>query len=239
MYDAIADCYDELIDADYYDKWFEFAAKLLNGKNRGVDVGCGSGAFAVELTKRGKDVVGIDESGAMLSKAMENARKCGLNIKFALGKAEDLLLDVKAEFVTAMNDVVNYMKNPMPFFKAAYECLTCGGMLLFDISSRYKLEKLIAGKTFFLQSDNFACVWENFPLTKKGALDMRLNIFRRRENGLYERKEETHRQYVHNEKDVEEMLKSVGFEVGIYADLTEKRPKGNSERIHFAAVKNK
>ena len=140
MYDAIADCYDELIDADYYDKWFEFAAKLLNGKNRGVDVGCGSGAFAVELTKRGKDVVGIDESGAMLSKAMENARKCGLNIKFALGKAEDLRLDVKTEFVTAMNDVVNYMKNPMPFFKAAYECLTCGGMLLFDISSRYKLE---------------------------------------------------------------------------------------------------
>ncbi len=239
MYDAIANCYDELIDAKYYAKWFDFTQKLLGVRERGVDVGCGSGIFTIELALRGKDVTGADESGAMLKKAMENARCRGLNIKFVLVKAERLRLKKKVEFITAMNDVVNYMKDPAPFFQAAYDSLEKDGLLLFDISSRYKLQNVIAGNTFFLQSRNYACVWENSKAAKSGAVDMNLNIFEKRADGLYERKEETHRQYAHDEQSITNKLKDMGFKVTVCADLTGKKPKADSQRIHFAAYKER
>ncbi|MBK9568318.1 MAG: methyltransferase domain-containing protein [Saprospiraceae bacterium] len=45
-----------------------------------IDVGCGTGRHSIELTKRGYDIIGIDLSDSMLSKARENADKQGLKI---------------------------------------------------------------------------------------------------------------------------------------------------------------
>ena len=68
---AIADSYDRLRPVD--DRWREVfdllvAAGDLAGR-RTLDVGCGTGAFAVELAKRGGKVWGIDASPEMLAEA--------------------------------------------------------------------------------------------------------------------------------------------------------------------------
>ncbi|MBS3947735.1 MAG: class I SAM-dependent methyltransferase [Dethiobacter sp.] len=47
-----------------------------------IDIGCGTGRHALELTKRGYSVTGIDLSQAQLKKAREKAEKENLKIEF-------------------------------------------------------------------------------------------------------------------------------------------------------------
>jgi SAM-dependent methyltransferase len=55
-----------------------------------LDIGCGTGRHAIELTKRGYNVTGVDLSGSMLKKAREKAETAGLNIDFQLADARNL-----------------------------------------------------------------------------------------------------------------------------------------------------
>ena len=65
-----------------------------------LDVGCGTGRHAIELSKRGYNVTGIDFSGSQLERAREKASACGLNITFLLHDARKLPFE--NEFDTAI-----------------------------------------------------------------------------------------------------------------------------------------
>lgn len=93
--------------AKKYDEWFgtpfgAYADRLekslifrylgdVRGK-RILDLGCGTGNYAIELARRGAIVTGIDASTDMLGTAKEKARAAGLQIDFLAGKAEDMPL---------------------------------------------------------------------------------------------------------------------------------------------------
>jgi len=47
-----------------------------------IDIGCGTGRHAIELTKRGYTVTGVDFSEAQLARAREKAEESGLKIDF-------------------------------------------------------------------------------------------------------------------------------------------------------------
>ena len=49
---------------------------------RALDVGCGEGADAVWLARRGWDVTGLDVSGLALERAAEHARDAGLAVRW-------------------------------------------------------------------------------------------------------------------------------------------------------------
>lgn len=55
-----------------------------------LDVGCGTGRHAIELTKRGYRVVGIDLSDAQLTRAREKAAQENLTIDFQKHDARNL-----------------------------------------------------------------------------------------------------------------------------------------------------
>ncbi len=57
---------------------------------RALDVGTGTGQFAVYLAKNGFQVTGVDLSDEMIACAKANARREGLNIDFKVGDAEHL-----------------------------------------------------------------------------------------------------------------------------------------------------
>lgn len=56
-----------------------------------IDIGCGTGRHAIELTKRGYSVTGVDLSDNQLQMAAEKARAEGLNIDFRKMDARNLL----------------------------------------------------------------------------------------------------------------------------------------------------
>ncbi|HRZ25765.1 MAG TPA: class I SAM-dependent methyltransferase, partial [Spirochaetota bacterium] len=55
-----------------------------------IDIGCGTGRHAIELSRRGYSVTGIDLSESQLGRAREKAAKAGLTIDFRLHDARDL-----------------------------------------------------------------------------------------------------------------------------------------------------
>ncbi len=95
--------YEELFDnyADQYDKEIftqgtvgecDFIEKEL-GRDRSlaiIDVGCGTGRHAIELTRRGYAVTGIDLSESQLEKARAKAQAHNLDIAFLRHDARDL-----------------------------------------------------------------------------------------------------------------------------------------------------
>src|SRR5690606_28196065 len=67
-----------------------------SGYNKNIkilDVGCGTGRHAIELTKRGYNVTGIDLSESQLSRAKEKAEKESLKINFLRQDAMNLSFD--------------------------------------------------------------------------------------------------------------------------------------------------
>ncbi len=58
-----------------------------------LDVGCGTGRHAIELSRRGYTVTGIDLSESQLAKAMEKAKENDLKIDFQKQDARNLTFD--------------------------------------------------------------------------------------------------------------------------------------------------
>jgi 2-polyprenyl-3-methyl-5-hydroxy-6-metoxy-1,4-benzoquinol methylase len=70
----------------------DFIEKELSGNKKLeiLDIGCGTGRHAIELTKRGFSVTGIDLSQSQLERAREKSAQNGLQIRFLRHDARNL-----------------------------------------------------------------------------------------------------------------------------------------------------
>jgi len=95
-YETLFENYGEKYDKEVFTQGTmgecDFLEKELNAdKNLKIlDVGCGTGRHAIELTKRGYDVTGIDLSESQLESARKKAAQQHLEIDFQQQDARDL-----------------------------------------------------------------------------------------------------------------------------------------------------
>ncbi len=96
-----------------------------------VDIGCGSGVFARELTRAGLDVLGIDASPAMINLARETAPAA----RFAVGSLDTVEIP-RCAAITAIGEVLNYstLDGVRAFFARAAGALAPGGLMIFDLA---------------------------------------------------------------------------------------------------------
>lgn len=82
-----------------------------------LDVGCGSGRYALELAGPGTHVVGVDLSENMLSLARERARERGIeNCRFIRG--DFMGMEFKGMFDVGLSiGVLDYIVHPLPFLQ--------------------------------------------------------------------------------------------------------------------------
>ena len=66
-----------------------------------LDLACGAGRHAIELAKRGHDVVGVDISPHLIARAREAAHRQGVEIEFVCANIVDL--DFDEEFDAVLN----------------------------------------------------------------------------------------------------------------------------------------
>ncbi len=84
-----------LQEVDFIEREIGFDRSL-----RVLDVGCGTGRYAIELAKRGYAVIGIDLSPSLLVRAREKAAQAGVSITFVHRDAR--ALPYTAEFDVAL-----------------------------------------------------------------------------------------------------------------------------------------
>ena len=238
MYKYLSSCYDEFMQDVDYDAWAKKIAGYIGNRKKGVDCGCGSGLITMRLKKMGYDVIGTDLSTEMLERARENFRRENLNITLVRMDSENLVVGNKVDFITAVCDVVNYMKKPEKFFVRAYNALADDGVLLFDISSKYKLTEIIGNNVFTDSTDNVTYIWSNSLSKKQNKVEMFLTFFVKNKDGSFDKEEENQIQYIYEVDDLVEKLRAAGFGKVEYFGF-EGKNVAQEERICFAAYKGK
>jgi SAM-dependent methyltransferase len=229
-----------------YDGWAAYLAGLLaeNGVAEGgavLDCACGTGELTLRLAGRGYAMTGIDRSEEMLAVAAEKARKAGRKVPFVRQDMRRLCVHKPADAIVCACDGVNYLLSAADvaaFFKSAANVLSEGGLLLFDVSSAYKLAHVLGGRTYGEDTEACTYLWQNAFDPKSRLLEMDLVFFTKDETGLYMRFDETHIQRAHEAAELCAALQKNGFSLlGVYDAFTRDEPKRESERIQFAARK--
>jgi 2-polyprenyl-3-methyl-5-hydroxy-6-metoxy-1,4-benzoquinol methylase len=118
------------------------------GEKRIFEIGCGNGAVAAELTRRGYDVTGVDPSAS----GIHHAKAAHPDLKLFAGSAYDDLASLYGTFRTVMSlEVIEHVSDPRAFVRAARSLLGPGGT--------------------FILSTPFHGYWKNLALALTGKMD--------------------------------------------------------------------
>lgn len=241
-YEYLSKIYDELMADVPYDKWIDYIVSFLddyksNKKSSILEIGCGTGNVAIDLKKRGYEITGLDVSHEMLLIAEENARKAGVNIPFICQDISEAKILKNVDIALSVCDVINYIapEKLKKSFKMIYDLLKPKGVFLFDISSPYKLKHILGDNIFFEDLENMTYIWVNE--LEKDRVKMDITIFLK-ENDLFRRSDESHLQYIHDEKTIMNILNQCGFKfIKVYDCFSKNDIEEKSERFQFLAKK--
>jgi SAM-dependent methyltransferase len=183
------------------------------GMRRGtiVDLGCGSGILAREMTDAGYDVLGIDLSSAMLALARRRAPVARFR------RASLLDAEIPAcVAVTAIGECVNYLFDAgnsanarRALFRRVHKALIPGGLFLFDVAGPGRVTGHEPTRVH-TQGDGWAVLMIADEDPRRGLLTRRITTFRRT-GKLYRRTEEVHCLRLVPRAAIERQLGDVGF----------------------------
>jgi len=236
-YNALAAYYDSLMSGYNYDSALQWILRATEGKKRGVDLACGSGKITIALKLAGKDIFGVDNSPEMLNQAAINAKSSAQSITFVGGDLSSLELP-KIDFATAMCDAVNYLTQKRglnSFLKAVFNALKDGGILLFDVSSPYKLHRLVSGSPYYEDYDNLTLLWTNRRRAKLYKMELTFFV---KEGECYSRFDECHEQRAYSARELRTALETAGFKDITMIDESSSKISARSKRYFISARKN-
>ncbi len=100
-----------------------------------LDLGSGTGSYAIQFSKMGAAVTGLDLSPEMVEIARQRSIKDGLDIEFQVGNAQDFDLGKSFDIVTCMFHVMSYQtddKQLVDTFRSVKKSLRPGAIFVFD-----------------------------------------------------------------------------------------------------------
>lgn len=244
MYGDFAYIYDELINDVSYAAWADYIEKIFLWLNVQpeliLDLGCGTGSFCIEMSKRGYEMIGVDSSPDMLSCARNKSLSCNADILFLNQDIINFELYGTVDAIVCLMDSVNYItdkRDLRKLFKLVKNYLNPGGVLIFDINSPYKFEKILDKNTFYEVNEEVSYIWKNNYSKKNKICEFDLTFFVK-EGELFRKFDELHYERCYFPDELEKVIVDTGLElVGIFDDLKMNKPKKNSERIFLVCKK--
>ena len=245
-YNTFAEYYDQLMKKDFnYEQIADFTENLFTHYNCNpklvCELACGTGNITIPLAKRGYDMIALDSSFDMLEQARKKAADDEISdILFLNQDMTKLDLYGTVDAFLCLIDGINYIINPNSLYRMFKRIKTCflepDGLFIFDISTEYKLKKIIGNNTFIHNGDDMFYTWENRYIENKRLSDMYLNFFAREKKGAYRRFAERHLQRAYSTDEILTMLKNAGFSnIDCYNGMSFNKPTKKTERIVFVA----
>lgn len=219
QYSVLAAYYDRMMDDVDYEAWCDFYGECFakNGvtPKKILDLACGTGSITVPLAKRGYVMTGIDLSSEMLSLAQMKSEEH--HVKLRLSEQNIALFDAGKDFdaVICSFDGINYLTSPKDVqscFACVSEALSDDGIFIFDVSTPYKYEHILADHAFVYEYDDLFLSWQNYFNHKSGLCDFYLTFFIKNAN-TWTRFDETQRQRRYLLPRLEKMLKEADLTV--------------------------
>lgn len=244
-YTALAQCYDRFVGADY-GKIVDFIDCQLRGNYDSpkliCDLGCGSGTVTLELLKKGYDPIGIDGSVDMLSEAMQKRMQVenGDRALFLCQELPEFELYGTVDAIVSTLDTFNYVTDEKDLDRLFYwirNYLNPGGLLIFDVNSYYKYEKVLSDHCGVYDEDDVFMTWHSHFDGENCR--HKITVFEE-EDGVYYRSDEEQLQCYHSEERICNLLERYRFElIGTYDDYTDQPVGPQTQRITYVAKARK
>ncbi|MBI2613218.1 MAG: methyltransferase domain-containing protein [Candidatus Levybacteria bacterium] len=125
---------------------YNFASRYIKNKTV-LDIACGEGYGSFLLSKKAKNVTGVDVADEIIKNAVEKYQLNG-NIKFVSSDAVDFLAKTNKKFDVIISfETVEHVKNYMQFIELLKKCLKPGGTLVLSTPNK-RFSDLFFGGTF-------------------------------------------------------------------------------------------
>jgi len=239
-YEALAQLYDFVMRHVNYVDWADYVEALFRHHEpvprRIIEVACGTGTLAMDLTMRGYVVHGIDRSPAMIARAKAKVGAAGLSPSptFALGDMRDLPHD-DADALLCLYDSINYCLTADDLratFSSFRRVVRSGALCVFDITTE-------TNSLRYFRAYRCRERWKGYSYRRASTYipeeRLQVNEFYIRRNGAPEALHERHEQRVYA---LDEVLAAVPRDrwdvLGTYDDFSLARAHEGSERIHVA-----
>lgn len=235
FFNKLSDDYDQMID-------FENSLKnksrtLLNfispTDRYALDLGCGTGADSITLSKLNLVVDAVDHSKGMLKQAILNAKRFDTEINFIHSSLNDLDLTAKEYdiIVSLGNTMANIDSNDLGILmKKLWAYLSNGGKIVIQIIN---FAKLPASGTHILNTfeNDAVSIIRKYHIKPK-SIDF---IIDKTDKIKKNSSQIITKLYPHSVDDFEKFAKEIGFTLEIYGDLN-KSPFKAKESSNLVAV---
>jgi len=123
--------------------WKKYINKYSVKKKICLDMGCGDGILSVYLAKKGKKVIGIDQSKEMIKIAVKNSKSAGVKCKFICKSISEKFPEYKNKAgMVVCSSVLEYMEEPEKAVGVFYDSLKSGGVLLVTLPNKKSVYRL-------------------------------------------------------------------------------------------------
>lgn len=178
-----------------------------------LDLACGSGSLSEELAKLGYDVIGVDNSPAMLDKAMQKKFESNLPIQYLCQDMRKLDMFGTIDITVCMLDSLNHL-NSLEDIQQVFQRVSLfaqpKGLFIFDMNTLYKHHEVLNNQIFLYDTDTVFCVWENH--LQDDTVEMQLTFFEQ-DNNCYYRSDEFITETAYPVTSIETALQQAGLEL--------------------------
>lgn len=252
-YSDFALVYDRLMDNIPYDEWFNYISLLLEEFNikSGIiaELGCGTGNITERLATAGYDMIGIDNSPAMLDIAQKKKERGGSSTLYLNQDMREFELYGTVSAIISVCDSVNYIldnKELTEVFRLVNNYLDPKGIFIFDFNTRHYYLDIVADATIAESREDISFIWDNLYDVEANINELYLSLFIRDNNiscksseNLYRKYEELHLQKGYTLNEMINIVKASGLELICAYDAFTKNPAvESSERIYIIAREN-
>lgn len=233
-YEKFAEVYDSVMRDKFYQDYYQFVTEIL--KEQGLEpktileLACGTGKLAKIFLDKGYNIEGLDISKNML----RVAKKKGLKVH--QGNMVDFKLKKKYDLILCIFDSLNYTQEQSELhqcFKSVKKHLSQDGLLIFDMNSDYKINKLIPNfGTEYYKVGDIEMVWLNTHEPDTWVTEM--IFFEKTENGKYQRFYEKHIEKAYKISTIKSLLQKAKLEmIASYSDFQYSKMRRNAKRWFF------
>jgi SAM-dependent methyltransferase len=178
-----------------------------------IDLGCGSGILAHELSASGYEVLGIDISEAMIALARRRVPEGQFRTESLLRAKLPSCVAVAAvgECLNYLFDRGNTRPGLLRLFRRVYNVLSEKGVFIFDVAEPGRVPGP-GPRRVFAEGNDWAVLMLAEEDRQRGRLTRRITSFRKA-GDLYRRDQEIHHLRLLARSEVTQQLRVVGFRV--------------------------
>ena len=247
MCQEFAHVYDEFMEVISYTEWADYIEKIWEKHalkpELVLDLACGTGGLAVELSKRGYDMIGADLSIDMLEEAREKAIEEQQNVLFLQQDMREFELYGTVQSIVCTCDSLNYLldlEDIEKVFRLADNYLDPEGLFVFDINTEYKYKEVLADNVFADTYEDAAFIWQNEYDEVQRLNEYMVTFFVADDKNAYQRGEELHIQKAYSVDEIKYCIEKAGLKLeAVYDGMTLQEPNEKSERLCFVVREQK